>query len=326
MKPMFFQKMEFFRFGLPLGVALILSALVETTISAYEVYMDVGSVFVIHWNTPLWELISTWTVMLLNTILFLQVIFDVLCLWFGTILMGNWIALLSWIVMTSISVLTLSVVWVHHVITESSSGNALWSAIYTVTLYTLFYLYLMFIAIQCLPHLRDQLLEEIQPIGKGFSCLWRYFARNAAVGARFLLTAEVILNVYFFLSRKLPPVLFDRFYSGHEDDDSVPVLLEEYYIRALRLIIAIVGIVLVHMDKQKWMKLWCLAYAIPLVTSFIIFFYMAFQWIAEHEVLTYGFFIFFAVNISFRFIVFLVCLLYSNPHDSNPFSFVAEFN
>lgn len=79
-------------------------------------------------------------------------------------------------------------------------------------------------------------------------------------------------------------------------------------------------------DKQKWMKYWCIAYAVPLVSSFIIFFYMSFEWIAEHEILTYGFFIFFAVNISFRFIVFLVCLTYSHPHDSMPFSFVAEYN
>lgn len=97
--------------------------------------------------------------------------------------------------MTSISVVTLSIVWAQHVITLSADGqfaSAIWSAFYTVTIYTLFYAYLMFIASQCLPHLRDQLLEEIQPIGKGFGCVWRYFARNAAVGAQLLLTAEVV--------------------------------------------------------------------------------------------------------------------------------------
>lgn len=104
--------------------------------------------------------------------------------------------------MTSISVVTLSIVWAHHVITtlshEEHYANAIWSALYTVTIYTLFYAYLMFIASQCLPHLRDQLLEEIQPIGKGFGCVWRYFARNAAIGARLLLSTEVVCwNVRF---------------------------------------------------------------------------------------------------------------------------------
>ena len=94
--------------------------------------------------------------------------------------------------MTISSVIVLNVVWVHYVYLDGIS-NALASAIYTVVLYTLFYAYLISVACQCVPHMNEN-LEELQPIGKGFVCVCKYFCKNAESGTKLLLTSELVCS------------------------------------------------------------------------------------------------------------------------------------
>ncbi|OXA50293.1 hypothetical protein Fcan01_14904 [Folsomia candida] len=322
---------DFLRFGLPLGSCLILCGFVETVISLYEACMDVISVFIIHWNTPVVQfMLETPSVLALNVFLFMQIFADILFLWVGAILKGSRLLLISWVVVTISSVVALNVVWFHYVYSEGTDDNQnLTSAVYTVVLYTLFYAYIICVACQCVPHMKEN-LEELQPIGKGFVRIWKYFAHNAKMGAQLMLTSELILNMYFFLSRKLPPVLFDRSYNGHEDhgvyadNGSYPIILEEMVLRAIRVVVGIAGLVIISKGKQRWVKYWCIPYLLTLFLSFAIFLYLVVDWMAEHEILTYGYLFYFAINIVI--LVFTICFCYSYPQENSDFAFIAEYS
>lgn len=96
-------------------------------------------------------------------------------------------------VVTISSVVALNVVWFHYVYSEGTDDNQnLTSAVYTVVLYTLFYAYIICVACQCVPHMKEN-LEELQPIGKGFVRIWKYFAHNAKMGAQLMLTSELVM-------------------------------------------------------------------------------------------------------------------------------------
>jgi len=86
------------------------------------------------------------------------------------------------------------------------------------------------------------------------------------------------LDIYFFLSRKLPPVVFDRMYTGHEgivvlwhewisfisrltqacmnlslDDASAPIVLEELVIRGIRILMNVGGLIIISKVGQKFL-------------------------------------------------------------------------
>ncbi|CAL8141771.1 unnamed protein product [Orchesella dallaii] len=284
----------FFRFGQPIGTALVIVAFVETIYSTVWLLLDVVSLeqtskynffngsaefeFFGHLQWHFWIALH----FLLSLIFWIAIIFE-----------GRKYCLYAWLTLSLVH----NAVFITIIISQSilrpfkESTNAI--ILYLgVSFFILWRLYIMSVACQGLRRLRlkynlgsDSVSDIdvcIEPLGGGCCQTWEFYKDLPGAGAITLLTVELIWNAVNLCTRPLVLQMFGSAilkmslqYMGELADFC---LIEETVIRCVRIFLDCFGIYFLFKEKLAAVRVWVCFYFIVFVISNIVAAFMIAPW------------------------------------------------
>ncbi|ODM93040.1 hypothetical protein Ocin01_13637 [Orchesella cincta] len=285
---------SFFRFGQPIGTALVIVAFVETIYSSFWLLLDIVSLeqtskynffngtaefeFFGHLQWHFWVALH----FLLSCFFWIAIIFE-----------GRKYSLYAWLTLS----LMHNVVFITIIISQSilrpckEPSNAI--IVYLGTAFFIVWrLYTMSVACQGLRRLRfkydlrSDSVSDIdvcmEPLGSGCCQTWEFYKDLPGAGAVTLLTVELVWNTVNLCTRPLILQMFGltilQLPLEYLEEVADFYLIEETVIRCVRMLVNCLGILFLFKEKLAAVRVWVAFYFIVFVISNIVSAFMITHW------------------------------------------------
>jgi len=295
---------SFFRFGQPIGTALVIVAFVETIYSAFWLLLDLASLeqtsnynffngsaakfeFFGHLQWHFWIALH----FLLSCIFWIAIIFE-----------ARKYYLYAWLILSLVH----NAIFITIVISQSilrpykESSNAI-SVYLGLAFFIVWRCYTMSVACQGLRRLRfkydlrsdsvSDLDVCLEPLGSGCCQTWTFYKDLPGSGAVTLLTVELVWNAVNLCTR---PFVFQMFgiaiwqmplqYLGKVADF---YLIEENVIRCVRIFVDFFGICFLFKEKLAAVRVWvCFYFLVFVISNVAAAFMITHWWTLQPELIT----------------------------------------
>ncbi|ODM96516.1 hypothetical protein Ocin01_10165 [Orchesella cincta] len=311
---------RWFRFGLPLGSATVVAALLDTTIGVYWLLNDLGSDLFFHWmdhNEP----VDNRTI--INLVLISIRCVLALSLWVFVLLKQRAV-LIFWI---PLSVICDVLFFAHTIISHPHDfvSDELW--IFNIFSLFVFRVYISAVIFQTLKRLlRNARLQSqplpaititdtttgespkyylVEPIGRNPFKIWMYFDDRPRLGAAVLVSFEISWNIFVLSTHTLTEFLLGgRMFFLYKE--------EEIIMRFWRILIDFVALYFILKKRKTFLRFWLIIYFWTLFLTICLTVWTVVDWTFETPLVVVLVTCYNALSdIAMRFGVLYFCLMLS---------------